>query len=137
MIEGMTSYDVFRFEELGIDTCYDMANADFVPLLLKTSYSARELIDWLLQAKLCVRFGDATAELRLRGIRTITDFASLEEDQLEILAKETSLMLPNLRQAAQFTVSDTNIDRLERAAELLGHYWEGDEHSDTTNPQNS
>jgi len=137
MIEGMTSYDVFRFEELGIDTCYDMANADFVPLLLKTSYSARELIDWLLQAKLCVRFGEATAELRLRGIRTITDFASLEEDQLEILAKETSLMLPNLRQAAQFTVSDTNIDRLERAAELLGHYWEGDEHSDTTNPQNS
>ena len=135
MIEGMTSYDVFRFEELGIDTCYDMANADFVPLLLKTSYSARELIDWLLQAKLCVRFGDATAELRVRGIRTITDFANLEEDQLETLAKETSLMLPNLQQAAKFTVSDTNIDRLERAAELLGHYWEGDERDDTTNPQ--
>lgn len=136
MIEGMTSYDVFRFEELGIDTCYDMANADFVPLLLKTSYSARELIDWLLQAKLCVRFGHATAELRLRGIRTITDFANLEEDQLETLAKETSLMLPNLQQAAKFTVSDSNIDRLERAAEILGHYWEGDERGDTTNPQN-
>jgi hypothetical protein len=127
MIEGMTSYDIFRMEELGIDTCYDLANADFVPLLLKTSYGARELIDWLLQAKLCVRFGDGTIELRERGIRTVTDFAGLDDAYLETLAKETSLMLPNLKQATQLSVSDSNIDRLKRAAELLGHYWEEDD----------
>ena len=94
MIEGMSTYDIYRMEELGIDTCYDLANADFVPLLLKTSYGARELIDWLLQAKLCVRFGDVTFELRERGIRTVTDFAGLDDAYLETLAKETSLMLP-------------------------------------------
>jgi hypothetical protein len=126
MIEGMTSYDIYRMEELGIDTCYDLANADFVPLLLKTSYGARELIDWLLQAKLCVRFGDDTFELRERGIRTVTDFAGLDDAYLETLARETSLMLPNLKQATQLSVSDSNIDRLKRAAERLGHYWEED-----------
>jgi hypothetical protein len=125
MIEGMTPYDVFRLQELGIDTCYDLANADFVPLLLKTSYGARELIDWLLQAKLCVRFGESVEELRVRGIRTITDLEGLDDDYLEALAKETSLTLPSLKQATQKSVSDQNIERLKRAAELLGHYWEG------------
>ena len=127
MIEGMSSYDIYRLEELGIDTCYDLANADFVPLLLKTSYGARELIDWLLQAKLCVRFVDGTSELRERGIRTVTDFAGLDDAYLETLARETSLMLPNLKQATQLSVSDSNIDRLKRAAERLGHYWEEDD----------
>jgi len=126
MIEGMTTYDIYRLEELGIDTCYDLATADFIPLLLKTSYGARELIDWLLQAKLCVRFGEATAELRARGIRTITDLEGLDETYLEALAKETSLMLPTLKRATQKSVSDQNIDRLKRAGEKLGHYWEGD-----------
>jgi len=132
MIEGMTNYDIYRLEELGIDTCYDLANADFVPLLLKTSYGARELIDWLLQAKLCVRFGDGIFELRERGIRTVTDFAGLDDAYLETLAKETSLMLPSLKQATQLSVSDSNIERLKRAAERLGHYWEGDD-TDTSN----
>ena len=126
MIEGMTSYDIFRLEELGIDSCYDLSNADFIPLLLKTSYGSRELIDWLLQAKLCVRFGDGVVELRERGIRTVTDFAGLDDDYLETLARETSLSLPNLKQASQLSVSDSNIERLKRAAEMLGHYWEGD-----------
>lgn len=126
MIEGMTPYDIYRLEELGIDTCYDLANADFIPLLLKTSYGARELIDWLLQAKLCVRFGDATGELRARGIRTITDLEGIDDAYLETLAKETTLILPSLKQASQKSVSDENIERLKRAAELLGHYWEGD-----------
>ena len=130
MIEGMTSYDVFRLEELGIDTCYDLANADFIPLLLKTSYGARELIDWLLQAKLCVRFGDAAEELRARGIRTIADFEGLTDDQLETLAKETTLLLSSLQKATQFTGSDQNIERLKRAAELLSHYWEGETQKD-------
>lgn len=127
MVEGMTSYDIFRLEEQGIDTCYDLANADFVPLLLKTAYGARELIDWMLQAKLCVRFGDATGELRARGIRTITDLEGLDDDYLETLAKETTLLLASLKHASKKSVADHNIERLKRAAELLGHYWEGDD----------
>ena len=73
MIEGIEAHDVLRLEELGIDNCYDLATADFIPVLLKTPYSARELIDWILQAKLCVYFGDSVKELRRLGIRTIID----------------------------------------------------------------
>jgi hypothetical protein len=68
MIEGIMPYDHMRLEELGIDTCYDLATADFVPLILKTPYGARELLDWILQAKLCVYFGAAVHDLRQRSI---------------------------------------------------------------------
>ena len=79
--------------------------------------------------------GERATPADLLTARTL-GLAYLEENQLETLAKETSLVLSNLQQAAKFSVSDTNIDRLERAAELLGHYWEGDQRGDTTNPQN-
>lgn len=139
MIEGVTSYDIFRLEELGLDTCYDLSRADFIPLLLKTSYGARELIDWILQAKLCVRFGDSTQELRERGIRTILDFKGMDVDNLlEDLAKETSLTLPGLKNAAKVADSDENIKRLNRAADLLSRYWEGDKIStEHVTPENS
>ena len=41
MIEGVEAHDVLRLEELGIDNCYDLATADFIPVLLKTPYSAQ------------------------------------------------------------------------------------------------
>jgi hypothetical protein len=130
MIEGMNQYDIFRLEELGIDTCYDLANADFIPLLLKTSYGARELIDWLLQAKLCVRFGDNIVDLRAHGIRTLADLEGLDDSQLESLSKETSMTFYSLQNATLNTGSDQNSDRLMRAAELLSSYWEGDKRED-------
>ncbi len=57
LIEGIEGHDQLRMEEVGIDSCYDLANADFMPLLIETPYSARALVDWILQAKLCVYFG--------------------------------------------------------------------------------
>jgi predicted RecB family nuclease len=51
MVEGIENHDRLRLEELGIDTCYDLATADFVPLVLRMPYSALQLIDWILQAK--------------------------------------------------------------------------------------
>ena len=59
MIEGVSGYDKMRLAELGIDSCHDLAMADFIPLVLKTSYGPRELADWILQAKLCVYCGEA------------------------------------------------------------------------------
>lgn len=124
MIEGVSAHDKQRLEELGIDTCYDLATADFIPLILKSPYGSRELIDWLLQAKLCVRFGDAVSELREFGIRTITDLEGADDKYLEQLAKDTSLKFTALQRAARAT-ADPNIKRLKLAAEALGHYWEG------------
>ena len=68
--------------------------------------------------------------MRERGIRTITDFENVDQEYLESLARETALTLPALQNASRISVSDHNIDRLKRAAELLSHYWEGDRGDD-------
>ena len=113
MIEGIDTYDQLRLEEIGIDNCYDLANYDFVPLILKTSYGAREVTDWILQAKLCVRCGDAVASLRQQGIRGMHDLACLGEEDLEPLANETAATLSSLKRAWKLARTDPEIERLQ------------------------
>ena len=43
---------------------YDLAGADFIPLILDSPYSARILEDWILQAKLCMYCSDSMQVLR-------------------------------------------------------------------------
>jgi hypothetical protein len=123
MIEGMESHDVIRLEEMGIDTCYDLATADFVPLLLKTPHSARQLIDWILQAKLCVFFGGGVKELRRVGIRTLVDLEALTPEEIETLPQDTSVTAPALARAIESARTSPEIDRLREAGQLLGMFW--------------
>lgn len=127
MIEGVEGHDVLRLEELGLDSCYDLATADFVPLLLKTPYSARQLIDFILQAKACVYFGEAMKDLRRHGARTIIDLEPLTDEDIEALATETSVTKYALRRARDSVKTDPAIDRLREAGWLLGKFWERDE----------
>jgi hypothetical protein len=123
MIEGMESHDIIRLEEMGIDTCYDLATADFVPLLLKTPHSARQLIDWILQAKLCVFFGEGVKELRRVGIRTLVDLEALTPEEIETLPKDTSVTAPALARAIESARTSPEIGRLREAGQLLGMFW--------------
>lgn len=123
MIEGIETHDVLRLEELGIDTCYDLATADFVPLVLKTPYSARQLMDWILQAKLCVYFGDAVKDLRRNGIRTVVDLEHLTEEDIETLPAETSVTKHALQWARDAVTNDVEIKRLREVGLLLGTFW--------------
>jgi len=120
MLEGVESHDVLRLEELGIDSCYDLAMADFVPLLLKTPYSARQLIDWILQAKLCVYFGDTVKDLRRIGIRTVIDLESLTPPEIESLPAETSVTATVLLRAHEAVKNNPEIDRLREMGLRLG-----------------
>ena len=124
MIEGIELHDVLRLEELGIETCYDLAAADAVPLTLRTPYSARQLIDWILQAKLCVYFGTAVKDLRQQGIRVISDLETLADQDLEALAKATSVTKYALERAQESVKTDLEIPRLREAGQLLGTFWE-------------
>lgn len=124
MIEGIELDDVFRLEELGIDTCYDLAAVDFVPLILRTPYSARQLVDWILQAKLCVYFGDAVKDLRQRGIRTIMDLEPLTQEDVEALVSETSATKYALKRAQESVQNDAEIKRLRALGQVLGRFWE-------------
>jgi hypothetical protein len=121
MIEGIGPDNVVWLGELGIDTCYDLANADFVPLLLRTPYSARQLIDWILQAKLCVYFSDSMKDLRHCGIRTIVDLANLTDEELATLPSDTSVTAKAL-QRAHDTLGDGEMQRLCEVGRLLGTF---------------
>ncbi len=136
MIEGTTAHDGLRFRELGIDNCYDLAAADFIPLLFKTPYSARQLIDWLLQAKLCVFVGAEIRELRQRGLRTIIDVGRLEDDDVERLVAETRLTDLCLRRVRDLVEDDRksygDIDRLCRVAHIVSTYWLTDDDAESS-----
>lgn len=125
MIEGMTVHDELRLSELGIDNCYDLAVADFIPVLLKTPYPARELIDWILQAKLCAYIGTNVLELRQRGIRTIVELERLidrDDAATQELAAQTHLTALGLRQAAEAVRDDPDIRRLRDAAHVVSEF---------------
>ena len=123
MIEGIEAHDVLRLEELGIDNCYDLATADFVPVLLKTPYSARELIDWILQAKLCVYFGDSVKELRRLGIRTILDLEALSPEEMATLPLDTSVTTTVLGRARDSVKANPELNRLREVGQLIGTFW--------------
>lgn len=129
MVEGISRYDRLRLEELGVESCYDLASADFIPLLLKTPYGARELIDWLLQAKLCVHFGAGVKSLRDNGIRQITDFEMLDDEALQSLSDVSGQSMFALRQARSAVLTDANIERLRAAAALVSEYWDREDPS--------
>jgi hypothetical protein len=122
MIEGIEAYDKMRLHELGIDSCHDLASADFIPLVLRTSYSAREVTDWILQAKLCIYCGQAVGDLRHQGIRGVVELADLDDEQILDLSKNTSASEFSLRQARDLVARDPDIKRLQMVAGKLSEY---------------
>ena len=128
MVQGIEVYDKLRLGELGIDSCYDLANKSFVPLLLRTPYGARELLDWILQAKLCVQVGPHVKDLRDNGIRTIIELDSLDGDDLAVIARNTQIKeLALIRAKAAIREDIHNIERLRAAAQKLSQYWDREE----------
>lgn len=123
MIEGITSYDRLRLQELGIDSCYDLANEDYVPSLFKTPFSPRRLINWILQAKMCVYFGRNVRELRKHGIHTVWQFEKCSEESLKELARNTPLTEDTLLMVKRLIVDDSEITRLIEAQQKLSRYW--------------
>ena len=122
MIEGITIHDKLRLEELGIDTCFDLADTDFVPLMLNTPYGARELLDWILQAKLCRYLGGVMMDLRQHSIRTVIDLELLNEEDIDALAAETVATKSALIRARNSVKNDSEIKRLCAVVRKLGHF---------------
>ncbi len=122
LIEGIEGHDQLRMEEVGIDSCYDLANADFVPLLIETPYSARALVDWILQAKLCVYFGADVQCFRQYSIRTILDLKELTPEDVELLVSETALTRSALERARLSIQKNVEIERLLYIGQLIGMF---------------
>lgn len=123
MVEGITMYDRVRLQELGIDSCYDLANVDYIPYLFKSPYSPRILINWILQAKLCVYFGEHVKDLREHGIHTVWQLKNYGEEGLKALVKTTSLTEDTLMMVKRQIAEDREIERLIEAQLKLSQYW--------------
>jgi hypothetical protein len=123
MIEGMEAGDVVRLGEQGIDNCHDLANTDFLPMLLKCPYSARQLADWILQAKLCASFGDAVVDLRRFGVHNILDLDHLKDAARRKLPTETAVTETSLSQAQRLIEDEREeIERLVTVRKRIGHF---------------
>jgi hypothetical protein len=121
---------VFDSHHASPDLFISNRSKDFVPLLLKTPYSARQLIDWILQAKLCVYFGDAVKNLRAQGFRTVIDLAQLTPKDIDALAAETALTKSALEHAQQSVTREAaELERLREAGQVLGTFWEREDSS--------
>ena len=123
MIEGITMYDRVRLQELGIDSCYDLAHTDYIPYLFKSPYSPRILINWILQAKLCLYFGEHVKDLREHGIHTVWQLKNYDEEGLKALVKTTSLTEDTLMMVKGQIMQDQEIERLIEAQLKLSQYW--------------
>jgi hypothetical protein len=93
MIEGIHTYDRARLVELGIVDAQNLANGNFIELVVRTAFNPAQIIDWIGQARLYVYFKDEVTLLRKYQIRTVFDMLPVCEDRqcMERLAAVTRL----------------------------------------------
>ncbi len=72
-IQGFSLNHKERFKELGIDNAQNLATASLTKLLIETPYDARQILDWIGQAKLLCYAGQNINRVRAVGIRTVYD----------------------------------------------------------------
>ncbi|WP_282608955.1 hypothetical protein [Pelagibius sp. Alg239-R121] len=123
LIQGISVNDRMRLLDEGVDSCFDLAQADFIRLLFTTPFPAKQLIDWMLQAKLCVFFPDKLDDLRTKGVRTIDQLKLLDhdtKDTLTALTSETKLTHTTLERAKSELDGDMSVVQLVQFREYLG-----------------
>jgi len=123
LIQGISVNDRLRLAEEGIESCFDLANAEFVQLLFTTPYQPLELIDWQLQARLVLSFGKTAEAMREHGIRTISDLKMLDDAAAQELAEKTSATKSAVGMARRRAQEDGAIEFLEslRRTLVAGH----------------
>lgn len=85
-IEGISIYHKERLEEIGIDNAQNLATSSLTQLIAETPFDARQLLDWIGQAKLVCYVKDDIHRLRAIGIRSVFDL--LRGDKSKIALRE-------------------------------------------------
>ncbi len=119
LIQGISVNDKLRLKEEGVESSYDLANADFVQLLFTTPFRPLELVDWQLQARLIVFFGSSVDELRDHGVRTIAELKMLDDATAQELAEKTHATKTAIEMARRRAAEDHGVEFLESLRKLL------------------
>jgi hypothetical protein len=119
LIQGISVNDRLRLLEEGIESCFDLANAEFVQLLFTTPFQPLELIDWQLQARLMLYFGKTAEQMRDQGVRSISDLKALDDTTAQQLAEKTSATRAAVEMARRRALEDGAIEFLESLRRTL------------------
>jgi hypothetical protein len=119
LIQGISVNDRLRLLEEGIESCFDLANAEFVQLLFTTPFQPLELIDWQLQARLVLYFGKSAEEMRDQGVRCISDLKGLDDAAAQQLAEKTSATRAAVEMARRRASEDGAVEFLESLRRTL------------------
>ena len=113
-IEGMSMAHKERLEEIGIDNAQNLATASLTKLLIETPYEARQILDWIGQAKLLCYAKKDMDKLRSVGIRSIFDLKKGNKSQqaLREISDSVGITTPLLEVIAEQIDQDKGIDSL-------------------------
>ena len=113
-IEGMSLGHKERLEEVGIDNAQNLATASLTKLLIETPYEARQILDWIGQAKLVCYAKNDIEKLRSVGIRSIFDFKKGNKSivALREISDLIGITSPLLEVIAEQVEADKGIDNL-------------------------
>ena len=81
LIDGISQWHETRLRDNGIDNVQNLASAEIVDLLVHTTFSGQQVIDWVDQAILYLYLEpNAIDRFRDSGVRTTSDFRDLWRD---------------------------------------------------------
>jgi hypothetical protein len=120
MLEGITAFHKVRLSEMGIENIQNLVKASLVELILKTPYKPRQLIDWMVQGRLCLQFKSDVNKLRDAGVRTILGFKIIgDSNKLDELGKLTNIDRKRLEIVYRIIKDGPVLDRLSKAKDCL------------------
>ena len=113
-IEGISIDHKERLEEIGIDNAQNLATASLTQLIAETPFDARQLLDWIGQAKLVSYAKEDITRLRAVGIRSVVDLmkGNKSREALRELADATGLNTPILEVIHGQIMDDSGIQAL-------------------------
>ncbi len=113
-IEGISMSHKERLEEIGIDNAQNLATASLTQLLIETPYGARQLLDWIGQAKLLCYTKEDIEKLRKVGIRTVFDLlkGGKSRQGLAEISEAIGINTPLLQVIYQQVLDDQGINNL-------------------------
>ncbi|MCE7990986.1 MAG: hypothetical protein HEP71_03365 [Roseivirga sp.] len=123
-IEGISYLHRLRLNEIGIDNAQNLAQFNFLMLIIKTPFPARILLDWVAQAKLMTQFPGHINQLRESGMRTALDLKDALEmchDEIESISETVDINKINLLIYQQKLSGDRSISLLGMFNETLEH----------------
>ena len=115
-IEGMSMQHKERLQEMGIDNAQNLATASLTQLLIETPYGARQLLDWIGQAKLLCYAKNDIDNLRSVGIRTVFDLCKggKTREALREISDSVGINTPLLQVVFNQIMDDEGIRSLHR-----------------------